>query len=72
MSPKFLVALRGYDMKQVDKVLAQADEAIASESDDVRSAARETLRTASFKERLRGYARIEVDDAIQERLKRLA
>lgn len=71
MSPRFLIALRGYDTKQVDKVLAQADEALASDSGSLREAAREALRTVSFRERLRGYARIEVDDAVQERLKRL-
>jgi DivIVA domain-containing protein len=64
----FMIALRGYDMRQVDALLGQADEALASESETLRAYARNALRNATFTLRLRGYAPREVDDAIAQRL----
>jgi DivIVA domain-containing protein len=66
-----MIALRGYDMRQVDAMLAQADEALASESETLRASARDALRHANFPQRLRGYARSEVDDAVAQRLQAL-
>jgi DivIVA domain-containing protein len=71
MAPSFLIALRGYDMQQVDALLAQADEGLASDSEALRRSARDALRTATFRQRLRGYATREVDDAIAQRLRAL-
>ncbi|GAA2581988.1 hypothetical protein GCM10010435_69470 [Winogradskya consettensis] len=72
MPTKFLIAMRGYDIRQVDRLLARADEAIASGSEDQRDSAREALTNPEFTQRLRGYARIEVDEAIRDRLTKLA
>ncbi|MCO8269050.1 DivIVA domain-containing protein [Actinoplanes sp. TRM 88003] len=72
MAAPFMIALRGYDMGQVDAVLRQADDALASGSATLRAAARSALQSVEFRERFRGYARIEVDRAIEERLQQLA
>ncbi|GAA2478912.1 hypothetical protein [Winogradskya humida] len=72
MPTKFLIAMRGYDIRQVDRLLASADEAIASGSEAQRDSAREALTNPEFTQRLRGYARIEVDEAIRDRLTKLA
>lgn len=66
-----MIALRGYDMRQVDALLAQADQALASDSETLRQSARDALHTATFRQRLRGYARREVDDAVAQRLRAL-
>jgi hypothetical protein len=71
MSSPFMIALRGYDIKEVDGVLAQADEALASGSETRRASAREALRAANFRVRLRGYDRGAVDEAVRDRLKQL-
>jgi len=63
-----MIALRGYDMRQVDALLAQADVALASDSETLRASARDALRKATFNQRLRGYARREVDAAVLQRL----
>nr|MDT0663515.1 DivIVA domain-containing protein [Micromonospora sp. DSM 115978] len=68
----FTIVLRGYDIAEVDRVLTQADEAVSSGSDSLRSAAREVLRDTNFRMRLRGYDRSQVDEAIRDRTKRLA
>jgi len=67
----FMIALRGYDIRQVGALLAQADEALASESETLRAYARKALRNATFTLRLRGYAPREVDDAVAQRLRAL-
>jgi hypothetical protein len=59
-------------MTHVDHVLAQADDAMASGSETLRAAARSALEGVQFEQRLRGYARHEVDRAVKERLQRLA
>jgi DivIVA domain-containing protein len=67
----FMIALRGYDMRQVDALLAQADQALASDTEVLRRSARDVLRTATFRQRVRGYDRREVDDAVAQRLRAL-
>ena len=62
--PSFMIALRGYDIAEVDTAIRQAYEALASGSETTRAAARQTLRGASFRQRIRGYARAEVDRAV--------
>lgn len=65
--PGFTIVLRGYDMTEVDRALAAADAALAAGDTSARAA----LREVRFRERLRGYARAEVDGAIADRLHRL-
>ncbi len=71
MAGPFMTALRGYDMAQVDAVLKQADDALASGSEALRVAARGVVRNVQFRQRFRGYARDEVDRAVRERLQQL-
>jgi len=59
--PSFLIALRGYDIAQVDTLVDKAYEALATGTATTRAAAREALRGAVFRQRIRGYARSEVD-----------
>ncbi|SNT49374.1 hypothetical protein SAMN05421812_107198 [Asanoa hainanensis] len=68
MTNSFLIALRGYDIGQVDDALAMADQALASGSESARAEAGRTLRSLSFRTRLRGYARHQVDRAVRDRL----
>lgn len=71
MTETFTVVLRGYDRFQVEQVLAEADEALASGSETARAAISETLQKTRFGASLRGYAINEVDRAVQQRLRRL-
>jgi hypothetical protein len=71
MASPFTITLRGYDVRQVDALLAQADEALTSGSETLRTSARNVLRTTTFNLRLRGYAPREVDDAVAQRLRAL-
>lgn len=57
----FLIALRGYDMKEVDALLAEVEAAVLSEDPARRALAAETLRQATFKIKWRGYDRMQVD-----------
>ncbi|MGC9669359.1 hypothetical protein ACNTMW_22735 [Planosporangium sp. 12N6] len=67
----FMIALRGYDMAQVDQLLSQADDALSSGSETLRASAREALRSTRFRQRLRGYARHQVERAVEQRLRLL-
>ncbi|GGL00899.1 DivIVA domain-containing protein [Mangrovihabitans endophyticus] len=71
MAEAFMIALRGYDMAQVDALLQQADDALASGSETLRSTARRAIQDAQFRQRLRGYARYQVDQALRDRLQKL-
>jgi catechol 2,3-dioxygenase-like lactoylglutathione lyase family enzyme len=71
MAETFTVVLRGYDRFQVDQVLSDVDDGLASGSETAQAAARETLRTIRFSQVLRGYASDEVDREIQRRLQAL-
>ena len=68
----FTVVLRGYDMAQVAALLADADTALASSSAVARARARDTLSGVVLRQRLRGYAREQVDRAVRQRLEALA
>jgi DivIVA domain-containing protein len=72
MELPFVVALRGYDMRQVESLFAEVDGALATDSAVSRAAARDALRAASLRRRLRGYDVREVDAAIDQRLAALA
>ena len=67
----FTIVLRGYFRTDVDEALAQAETALASGDETLRSAARETLARAEFAVALRGYDRDEVDRAIEALLTKL-
>lgn len=71
MTSDFTVVLRGYDKEQVDRLLAQADAALASSDDAVRASTRRLLQRPELVVVLRGYARDEVDAAVRARLDRL-
>ncbi|MEU8220527.1 hypothetical protein AB0C47_32710 [Micromonospora taraxaci] len=72
MQLPFVVTLRGYDMRQVDCLFAEVDGALATDSAVLRAAARDALRAASLRRRLRGYDIRAVDAAIDQRLAALA
>ncbi|MFC0003630.1 hypothetical protein [Micromonospora siamensis] len=67
----FTVVVGGYDIRQVDDLLATADRALAADSAVARAAARDALRSADLRRGLRGYARRAVDEAVAERLRAL-
>jgi len=71
MTSAFTVVLRGYDREQVDRLLARADAALASGDEALRASTRELLRSPDLKVVLRGYARKDVDNAVEDRLSRL-
>ncbi|MCA2215324.1 hypothetical protein [Jidongwangia harbinensis] len=71
-SSSFVVALRGYDMAEVDDAFGRAEAATRSNDVFVRAAAREALRATTFRVRIRGYARAEVDRAVREAVRRLS
>lgn len=62
----FTIVLRGYDVAQVDALARQATEAVASNDPTVRASARNALRQANPGIRLRGYARVEVDEYLRQ------
>ncbi|MGW0217777.1 hypothetical protein ACWDXH_25630 [Micromonospora chokoriensis] len=72
MQLPFVVTLRGYDMRQVESLFAEVDRALATDSAVLRAAARDVLRAASLRRRLRGYDIRAVDAAIDQRLADLA
>ncbi|MFY1616570.1 hypothetical protein [Micromonospora sp. WMMD736] len=72
MTLPFDLAVRGYDMRQVESLLAKVDEALATDSAVARAAARDALRAAGLRRRLRGYEVRQVDAALDQRLAALA
>ncbi len=71
MTAGFMVAMRGYDMAQVDRLLARAEQALASADPHLRSTVGQELQTAHFRDRLRGYARHQVDHKIEHLIQEL-
>lgn len=61
----FTVVLRGYDRAQVDALLRQVNEALASEDLARREAAADAVRDATFEVTWRGYHRQQVDHFIR-------
>jgi DivIVA domain-containing protein len=59
--PHFTVALRGYRQDQVDALIEQARQALASSDADQRAPARRALRDPELKRGFRGYDREQVD-----------
>jgi cell division septum initiation protein DivIVA len=62
----FKVMMRGYDRAEVDQLVGRAMQAAASKDPAVRAAACHELRTASFRDRLRGYSRVQVNERIEQ------
>ena len=72
VGPPFLVAMRGYDIHQVDTVMSRAAQAVTSDDESLRLAARRALRSTDFTVKLRGYSRPQVDQAIEQYLEQLS
>ena len=72
MEIAFDIALRGYDSEQVDRLLEQAEQALASDRWHVRKPALDALRSARFQRRLRGYDRDQVDRTVEELIRQLS
>jgi DivIVA domain-containing protein len=64
----FTVVLRGYDVKEVDALVRDVDEALASDDVVLRTSVGERLRRAAFRVSLRGYDRGQVDDYLRRTL----
>jgi len=71
MEATFDIVLRGYDPHQVDQLLEQAEQALASDRWYVRKPALDALRSANLQRRLRGYDRDQVDRFIQALIRQL-
>src|SRR4051794_40452384 len=67
----FLVVLRGYDRAKVDAVVRRVDDALESDSPEVRASARDLLRDCAFPVNLRGYDRAQVDEYLRQATSRL-
>jgi DivIVA domain-containing protein len=62
VAPNFTEVLRGYDPVEVDALVKWLHAALASRNPEVRAAAKQKVRQASFRVVLRGYERAQVDD----------
>jgi DivIVA domain-containing protein len=69
---KLSIALRGYDRAQVDELLARAEHALASRQETLRATARQALRSAELRRRMRGYSRHQVERLFEQRLRDLS
>jgi hypothetical protein len=67
----FMIALRGYDIAEVDRLIAKGEEAAASGNVEFRTSVKAELESAQLRTRLRGYARHQVDRAIKDLTARL-
>ena len=67
-----MIALRGYDTTQVERLLDRAESAVASGDSRLRATVADELRSADFRQRLRGYDRAAVDRAVEDLLRELA
>ena len=56
----FNVVFLGYDVRQVDELLARIDRALMSGSEVQRARARQDLRSVTLNRRLRGYPKRQV------------
>lgn len=66
MHPAFDITLRGYDCGQVDELLGQAEQALGTGRWHEKKAALDALRTTTFRRRVRGYDRDQVDRVVRE------
>lgn len=68
---EFMIALRGYDMAEVDRLIARGEQAAASSNIGLRATMRAELSSAHLRRRIRGYAPHQVDRAIKDLMARL-
>jgi hypothetical protein len=68
---EFMIALRGYDIAEVDRLIAKSEEAAASDDAEFRRAVKDQLETVRLRRRFRGYAPHQVDRAIKDLTARL-
>jgi hypothetical protein len=62
----FTIALRGYDITQVDRLFDRAQSAVASGDRRLRASMADELRSAEFPQRLQSYDRAAVDRAVED------
>jgi hypothetical protein len=67
----FMIALRGYDIAEVDRLIAKGEKAAASDDAEFRAAIKAELDSVHLRRRIRGYARHQVDRAIKDLISRL-
>ena len=72
MSSKFIIVMRGYDMRQVDEVAAATDAALSSTDKSERNAAKTSPRCSQFRIKVRGYSRPQVNNYIDHRILELS
>lgn len=72
MSFKFLIVMRGYDMRQVDEIAAATDAALSPTDKAERNAAITRLRDSQLRIKVRGYSRPQVDNYIEHRILELS
>ena len=72
MSSRFLVVMRGYDMRQIDEAAELTDAALNSTGKEERDAALTRLRSSRFRVKVRGYSRPQVDNYIEHRILELS
>jgi DivIVA domain-containing protein len=68
----FTVVLRGYDTAEVDVLVQRVEQALVSSDPQLRAAAQDELRGATFRVRLRGYDRAQVDQYLVRAVDALA
>ena len=73
--PEFEVTMGGYDIKDVDRVVALVEavrnnETISTKEDAVRALT--SRKAETFPRRFRGYSKIQVRNYIEDRLRELA
>jgi DivIVA domain-containing protein len=70
--PSFTVVLRGYDRRQVDALLRQATDALASSDARLRETTRQALAKPALRVQLRGYDREQVHLYLRQAAQELA
>jgi DivIVA domain-containing protein len=68
----FTIVLRGYETAAVDAMMQRLRDALASTDPAVRAAVRTDLNEFTFRVRIRGYDRVEVDEYFRRAIDRLA
>lgn len=71
MMTEFMIALRGYDIDEVDRLVAKGEAAATSDDVEFRSAVKAQLNSARLRRRFRGYAPHQVDRAIKDLIARI-
>jgi len=64
--------MRGYDIRQVDELVSEVDEALKSSDESVRAAAVSRLRESQFRIKFRGYSCLWVNNYIEHRILELS